>query len=233
MTRPSVPPSRLARVRSVNAKLSPEAERLVATVRTERAQAPAPKEDWALPSWITGPRAVFWMIILGAILVREFNGSLFLRKEAAKRAAVHADCITITSPPGSKPIARWSNGDGYVIGRNLNREAAAQATETCTPDDCAEQDAKRYKSALSFYLDSRLHMIDYAHKEFGPEGIGYAQEFHKTNADHNIVYGARDLIKAGRFNPATLPVEQANFLGLLILHGNDGLPVCYKPKPAP
>lgn len=230
------PASRLARVRAGNPQSGPltgkvlgaDAERFARQIRTERGQAPAVKSGWALPAFLTGPRAVFWGIIIGAIVIGEMRVGLFHMKQDAKQAATNVSCLAITTQPGSARAPRSTDdeffrpyGDHNVILRTM---------EKCTPNECSAKAKSDYARALDDYLISRYGHMNFANKRFGTDGVEIAQRFHSSNDDHNIVYGARDRLKSGDLDTSQLGPARRNYLTLLIRHGNDSVPVCYTPN---
>jgi hypothetical protein len=223
------PASRLARVRAANPKGGPllgaDAELFARQVRAERGQAPAAKSGWALPAILTGPRAVFWGIIIGAIVIGEMRVGLFHMNQNAKQEATNVTCLAITSQPGSGRAPRSTDDEFFRPYRGHN--VILRTMDECTPNACPGKAKSDYVRALDDYLISRYSHMNFAHQRFGTDGVEMAQRFHSSNDDHNIVYGARDRLKSGDLDTAELGPARRNFLMLLVRHGNDGVPVCY------
>ena len=52
----------------------------------------------------------------------------------------------------------------------------------------------------------------------------------ESNKDFKIIYGARDMIKAGKLDPGRFGMAEARYLELSVKHAPGLVPACYKPS---
>jgi hypothetical protein len=241
MTRTPVAPRRLGRATQPASKqvvLSDEADRFARTLRAERSQNVEEKPPNALMAyimkseWMT-KRGLHVIALACFVVITGWLSELSLNRSevVAKQEVLKHDCLTLSSPAGAENPKRWTTDDKLLVLRDAIRNGAAAATRDCRPDDCPAKEFDTYKSAVGQYLRDRHMVLDFAYREAGQAGIDFMNDYYSKNYDYDIIYGGRDLLRAGRLQVAHLQPAQARYLQLLSKHSPEPVPLCFKSQP--
>ena len=133
-------------------------------------------------------------------------------------------------PPGRRPIpargARDRSGhsiDDRVPGFDLDRLTLAQ--RVCTPSACGREEWKAYRSAMFWYVSTRLQHTSRLDRDYGDEGLARAREIYGSALDRQIEEGlrARYRAKVFRLNDFT---QDRDAMIILVLRGGEELRPC-------
>ena len=113
--------------------------------------------------------------------------------------------------------------DDRVPGFDLDRLTLAQ--RVCTPSACVREEWKAYRSAMFWYVSSRLQHTSRLDREYGDEGLARAREIYGSALDRQIEEGlrARYRAKVFRLNDFT---QNHDAMTILVLRGGDALRPC-------
>lgn len=110
-------------------------------------------------------------------------------------------------------------------------ERVRQAATACTPAACGGEALKAYRSALFWYLSTRLQDMRRLDRRYGDFGLRRARETYDTPADREIEDGLRARYRAGVFRINDFkPNRDGNreAIAILVLKGGAALRPCTK-----
>jgi hypothetical protein len=106
-------------------------------------------------------------------------------------------------------------------------ERLKQAESVCQPGACDAEAREQYRSALFWYLSSRLQHTRRLDMNFGDQGLRRAQEIYSTPADVRFEQGLRERYRAGvsRLNDIK---QNRDAIAILVLKDSASLHPCRK-----
>jgi hypothetical protein len=187
------------------------------------------EHERGLPTWMTEPKTVFYAILIVMLLLSELYAG-YLRRAMWAETKPSDTCITIST------IAEKTEGNGWAT-RNaihikyLGSDTVSWSQHTdCTVETCTANYLKKTAERIDGYLVGRVHLLNAAHRGQGAEGVAIVDEALKQSQHYEIIRYARELIATKKISVENFSrVGQATYK-LLIKHGNDNVPICYKPK---
>lgn len=178
---------------------------------------------WLKSRWVTIGGPVLAVLLLGEVYATFSTGM-----RTARRDTSDAQCVTIATAPGSKPVPDSDDRAEFFSGSIRFRTIAAAATEACLrsgcPDDMIQ---KTYLPALNKYLWNRKSMLDRAHSAHGREGIVFVNDFYRNAKDLTIIDAARELARQKRLDFSQIRDGHGHYLNLLITHRLSDVPLCF------
>ena len=110
---------------------------------------------------------------------------------------------------------------------SFNADQLTLAQRICTAQSCPSQAWKEYRSAMFWYLSSRLQHTSNLYCAYGDAGLMRASEIYREPFDQNIVEGLRQRYAAGVFRLNDFRQNRAA-VAILTLRSNDALRPCGK-----
>jgi hypothetical protein len=188
--------------------------------------------DGLPPSFFTRWRAVATgMFIAGAvILAREAYAKFnYYVSEPGQAPPCYGadearhDAGTQTIPPRGARDRRGRSIDDRPFGFDIDRLTLAQ--RVCTAASCGREESRAYRSALFWYISTRLQHTSRLDRDYGDAGLARAREIYSTAFDWQVEQGLRDRYRAKvfRLNDFT---QQHDAMAILVLQGGDALRPC-------
>jgi hypothetical protein len=122
--------------------------------------------------------------------------------------------------------ARDRNGqsiDDRLPGFDLDRLTLAQ--RVCTASACGRKEWQAYRSAIFWYMSSRMQHTSRLDREYGDDGLARAREIYGTALDRQIEEGLRERYRAKVFRLNDFS-QQRDAMTILILRGGEALRPC-------
>jgi hypothetical protein len=114
---------------------------------------------------------------------------------------------------------------------SFNADQVTLALRVCTPQSCPSQAWKEYKSAMFWYLSSRLQHTSQLYRNYGDDGLARARMIYREPLDAKVVDGLRERYAAGVFRLDDFRQNHAA-VAILVLKGSDALRPCGKGEAA-
>jgi hypothetical protein len=108
---------------------------------------------------------------------------------------------------------------------SLNVDQITLAQRICTAQSCPSQAWKEYRSAMFWYLSSRLQHMSNLYRAYGDAGLTRAREIYREPFDQNVVEGLRQRFAAGVFRLNDFRQNRAA-VTILVLRGSEALRPC-------
>lgn len=105
------------------------------------------------------------------------------------------------------------------------------AMRVCTAQSCPADAFKAYRSAMFWYLSSRLQHTSNLYRAYGDDGLVRARQIYRDRLDFKVVDGFRERYVAGVFRINDFRQNRAA-VAMLALKGADALRPCTKGEPA-
>jgi hypothetical protein len=110
---------------------------------------------------------------------------------------------------------------------SFNPDQVTLALRVCTPQSCPSQAWKAYRSAMFWYLSSRLQHTSNLYRQYGNDGLARARMIYSEPLDIKVVDGLQKRYAAGVFRLNDFSQNHAA-VAILVLKGSDGLRPCSK-----
>jgi len=126
------------------------------------------------------------------------------------------------------------DGNGPSIDKRLadfNVDHITLALRVCTPQSCPSSAWKEYRSAMFWYLSSRLQHASNLYRRFGDAGLTRAREIYREPIDIRVEQGLRERYAAGVFRLNDFRQNHAA-VATIVLKGGDALRPCMVGEPA-
>jgi hypothetical protein len=123
---------------------------------------------------------------------------------------------------------RGRNG-GSIDDRHASFDAdqVTLALRVCTVQSCPTEARKAYKSAMFWYLSSRLQHTSQLYRNYGDDGLARARMVYREPLDVKVVDGLRERYAAGVFRLNDFRQNHAA-AAILVLKGSEALRPCGK-----
>jgi hypothetical protein len=128
------------------------------------------------------------------------------------------------------PERGWRDRSGRSIEdrhASFDADQVTLALRVCTPQSCPNKAWKEYRSAMFWYLSSRLQHTSHLYRDYGDAGLVRAREIYRDPLDVKVVDGLRERYAAGVFRLNDFRQNHAA-VTILVLKGSDGLRPCGK-----
>jgi len=106
---------------------------------------------------------------------------------------------------------------------NLDRMTLAQ--RVCTPSACGREEWQAYRSALFWYLASRLQHTTRLDRDYGDPGLARSREIYSTALDRQIEDGLRERYRAKVFRINDFRQDR-DAVAILVLKRGEALRPC-------
>jgi hypothetical protein len=114
---------------------------------------------------------------------------------------------------------------------SFDADQVALALRVCTPQSCPGKAWKEYKSAIFWYLSSRLQHTSQLYRNYGEDGLTRARMIYREPLDVEVVDGLRERYAAGVFRLNDFRQNHAA-VAILVLKGSAALRPCGKGEAA-
>jgi hypothetical protein len=185
-------------------------------------------QDDGLPAWMTEPKMVLYAIISVMCVIYQFYGWYSHRLILAATVPSEA-CISITSVANSGDAEEWHANQAKRL-QTLGPWTLEWSQEgECLTQQCSVTHLKKVKNYIDGYLNHRVAHLNNAHRSLGKDGVELVQEVLKRPEHHEILNHARELLATKKISVGNFSREGQATYKLLVKHGNDNVPICYKP----
>jgi hypothetical protein len=198
--------------------------------RESATSAPDPHEQ-GLPAWMTAPQTIFYAILIIMLIFYELYAG-YVRRAMWVEAKPNDACMTITS------VAQTGDGEQWATRQQRGLKAFGLDTlnwvlvPNCLAETCTVTHLKNTADRIDGYLNTRVRYLNASHRAMGAEGVALVKEAFTDFQHHEILNHTRQLIAAKKIDIGSFSrLGQATYK-LLAKHGNDNVPICYKPSKA-
>lgn len=108
---------------------------------------------------------------------------------------------------------------------SFDADRVTLALRVCTPKSCPANAWKEYRSAMFWYLSSRLQHTSSLYRAYGDDGLTRARMIYREPLDVKVVDGLRERYAAGVFRLNDFRQNHAA-VAILVLKGSDALRPC-------
>jgi hypothetical protein len=131
---------------------------------------------------------------------------------------------------GVIPDPGWRDRNGRSIDdrrASFDADQVTLALRVCTSQSCPSAALKEYRSAMFWYLSSRLQHTSQLYRDYGDSGLARARAIYREPLDVKVVDGLRARYAAGVFRLNDFRQQHAA-VAILVLKGSDALRPCGK-----
>ena len=192
--------------------------------------------EQGLPSgFFTRWRAVATGLAVGGVAMIGFG--VFARVERYMSEPKTAPaCYGRQHLAGTKAIPSRGSRDGggrSIDDRfpNFDPDKITLALRVCTPQSCPKDALKEFRSAMFWYLSSRLQHTSTLYRNHGELGLLRAREIFRDPIDARVEQGLRERYAAGIFRLNDFRQNHAA-VSIIVLKGGDALRPCRIGEPA-
>jgi hypothetical protein len=108
---------------------------------------------------------------------------------------------------------------------SFDADQVTLALRVCTAQSCPTHAWKEYRSAMFWYLSSRLQHTSQLYRSYGDDGLARARMIYREPLDVKVVDGLRERYAAGVFRLNDFRQNHAA-VAILVLKGSDALRPC-------
>jgi hypothetical protein len=110
---------------------------------------------------------------------------------------------------------------------SFDADQVTLALRVCTTQSCPSEAWKAYRSAMFWYLSSRLQHTSQLYRSYGDDGLVRARMIYREPLDMKVVDGLRERYAAGVFRLNDFRQNHAA-VAILVLKGSEALRPCGK-----